>query len=369
MPAAINTPTADAQKVTATITSQSRELAATLARPELLALEPYQSARRLGGQGEVWINANESPFNHTDIDRVNRYPECQPPEVIAAYAAYAGVSDLQLICSRGADEAIELLIRTFCTPGADSIALFGPTYGMYAISAATFNVEVKALSLDDNFQLPKALTQAQGAKLLFICNPNNPTGTWVSQGEILRILEAMPDTLVVVDEAYIEFSPELSAASLLKEYPNLVVLRTLSKAFALAGARCGFMLANEGIIEMVKQVLAPYPVPVPVARLAALALSPEGIARMQADVALLKTQGQRVAAALERLGARVLPSGGNYLLAYFADAPKMREQLQRFGIVARSYRDPRLVDAIRFSFSDDSDTERLLAALSQVQER
>jgi len=127
------------------------------------------------------------------------------------------------------------------------------------------------------------------------------------------------------------------------------------------------MLANEGIIEMVKQVLAPYPVPVPVARLAALALSPEGIARMQADVALLKTQGQRVAAALERLGARVLPSGGNYLLAYFADAPKMREQLQRFGIVARSYRDPRLVDAIRFSFSDDSDTERLLAALSQVQ--
>ncbi len=163
---------------------------------------------------------------------------------------------------------------------------------MYAISAATFNVEVKTLSLDDNFQLPKALTLAQGAKLLFICNPNNPTGTWVSQGEILRVLEAMPNTLVVVDEAYIEFSPELSAASLLERYPNLVVLRTLSKAFALAGARCGFMLANEGIIEMVKQVLAPYPVPVPVARLAALALSPEGIARMQADVALLKTQGK-----------------------------------------------------------------------------
>ena len=101
-----------------------------LARPELLELTPYQSARRIGGRGDIWINANESPFNNSDIDKLNRYPECQPPELIEAYAAYAGVNTQQLIASRGADEAIELLIRTFCVPGKDSIAIFGPAYGM-----------------------------------------------------------------------------------------------------------------------------------------------------------------------------------------------------------------------------------------------
>ena len=279
-------------------------LAARLARPELLELTPYQSARRLGGRGDIWINANESPFNNVavaelDLTKLNRYPECQPPALINAYSQYSAVAESKIVASRGADEAIELLIRAFCVPGIDSIATFGPTYGMYAISAQTFNVGVKALSLTAEYGLPSDFaTATRGAKLVFICNPNNPTGTVIDKARIEQAIQALPDSIVVVDEAYIEFCPEYSVADLLESYPNLVVLRTLSKAFALAGARCGFMLANEEIIEIIMRVIAPYPVPLPVSEVAVQALSAAGIARMKTQVKALNTQGERLAAAL-----------------------------------------------------------------------
>ena len=335
-----------------------------LARPELLELTPYQSARRIGGRGDIWINANESPFNNSDIDKLNRYPECQPPELIEAYAAYAGVNTQQLIASRGADEAIELLIRTFCVPGKDSIAIFGPTYGMYAISAATFNVEVTALSLTGDYQLPESWpTQIGGAKLVFICNPNNPTGTVISKVDIEQAIISAPQAIVVIDEAYIEFCPEYSVADLLEKYPNLVVLRTLSKAFALAGARCGFMLANQAIIDLVMLVIAPYPVPLPVSVLATQALSSDGIALMQQQVASLNQQGERLSQVLIQIGANVLKANGNFVLAQFEDVSKIATLLANNGIVARAYKDPRLANAIRFSFASIAQTDKLVEVL------
>ncbi|ABO24065.1 histidinol-phosphate transaminase [Shewanella loihica] len=355
--------------VEAKMSVNATSLAERLARPELLTLEPYQSARRIGGEGQIWINANESPFINSDLDSLNRYPECQPPELITRYAEYAGVSNQQVLTSRGADEAIELLIRTFCIPGRDSIACFGPTYGMYAISAKTFNVGVKALRLDDEYQLPQELcSQVGDAKLVFICNPNNPTGTVIAPDAIEAVIRSLPDTLVVVDEAYIEFCPDYSVASLLDKYDNLIVLRTLSKAFALAGARCGFMLATPEVIEMVMRVIAPYPVPLPVAKLAIDALSKDGIARMQTQVAQLKANGQRLADALREAGARVLPAYGNFVLAYFDQANEikvgeMQARLKQTGVVARAYKDPALADAIRFSFASDAQTETLIAIL------
>ncbi|GGP39934.1 histidinol-phosphate aminotransferase [Shewanella algicola] len=333
-----------------------------LARPELLQLTPYQSARRIGGRGDIWINANESPFNNSDLDKVNRYPECQPPELINAYSNYSGVKASNIIASRGADEAIELLIRTFCVPGVDSIACFGPTYGMYAISAATFNVAVTTLSLTDDYQLPQAWpTQICAAKIVFICNPNNPTGTVISKDDIEQAIQAAPNAIVVVDEAYIEFCPQYSVADLLGTYPNLVVLRTLSKAFALAGARCGFMLANDAIIDLVMLVIAPYPVPLPVSELATKALSAQGLNTMQTQVASLIEQGQRLSAALSSFGANVLPANGNYVLAKFDDVTSVAERLRDSGIVARAYKDPRLADAIRFSFTNEPQTNAIVA--------
>jgi histidinol-phosphate aminotransferase len=334
----------------------------TLARPELLTLTPYQSARRIGGRGDIWINANESPFNNSPLDKVNRYPECQPPELINAYSRYSSVKASNIIASRGADEAIELLIRTFCIPGVDSIVCFGPTYGMYSISAATFNVGVNALSLTDNYQLPQDWpAQIGNAKIVFICNPNNPTGTVIAKDKIEQAIQAAPNSIVVVDEAYIEFCPDYSVTDLLGKYPNLVVLRTLSKAFALAGARCGFMLASDDIIDLVMRVIAPYPVPLPVSDLAIKALSAAGIDTMQAQVASLVEQGKRLSNALTAYGAKVLPANGNYVLAKFADVSAAAKRLSDSGVVARAYKDPRLADAIRFSFTNEQQTNLIIA--------
>jgi histidinol-phosphate aminotransferase len=355
---------------TAEPTALAFNLAERLARPELLDLTPYQSARRLGGRGDIWINANESPFNNVDtaaldLSKLNRYPECQPPQLIKAYSEYSGVSASKIVASRGADEAIELLIRAFCIPGVDSIACFGPTYGMYAISANTFNVGVKALNLSAEYGLPSSYAEdVRGAKLVFICNPNNPTGTVIDKAIIEQAIKALPDSLVVIDEAYIEFCPEYSVADLLESYPNLVVLRTLSKAFALAGARCGFMLANEAVVEIIMRVIAPYPVPLPVSEVATQALSSAGVARMKIQVKELNQQGKRLATALnlycEQWGGRVLTPYGNYVLAEFDDVAKVAALLQGSGVVARAYKDPRLAKAIRFSFSSKADTDVLV---------
>ena len=342
-------------------------LAQRLARPELLELQVYQSARRIGGQGDIWINANESPFNNSEIDNLNRYPECQPPELINAYSQYSGVAKECIISSRGADEAIELLIRTFCIAATDSIATFGPTYGMYAISAKTFNVGVKALLLTEDFQLPSDyFSQVADAKLIFICNPNNPTGSVIPRERIVEVINRCSDAIVVVDEAYIEFSPEYSVADLVASTNNLVVLRTLSKAFALAGARCGFLLANPDIIEMCMRVIAPYPVPLPVSQVAVNALSQQGLLTMGKQVADMKSQGTRLAEALRQYGAKVVTPYGNYVLAEFDDVATVQQKLTAAGVIARAYSDPRLSQAIRFSFTNKAQTDYLINLLSQA---
>ncbi len=351
-------------------------LAQRLARPELLDLKPYQSARRIGGQGDIWINANESPYNNAQlagvsIEGVNRYPECQPPALIDAYAQYSQVSKDCIIAGRGADEAIELLIRTFCIPGNDSIACFGPTYGMYAISAQTFNVGVNALRLTEDYQLPADISSQVGSsKILFICNPNNPTGTVIEKNTLEQVIQQFPNKLVVVDEAYIEFCSSFqstySVADLIDKYENLVVLRTLSKAFGLAGARCGFLMANPDICEMVMRVIAPYPVPLPVSEIATNALSPSGIKTMQSQVMSLKQNGVRLSEALVSYGAHVLAANGNFVLAQFVDVEQVQQALAKHGVVARAYNDPRLANCIRFSFTNTQETDYLIRLLDSI---
>ncbi|EOX3395795.1 histidinol-phosphate transaminase, partial [Vibrio cholerae] len=261
-----------------------------LARQQIQALTPYLSARRIGGSGDVWLNANESPFNNeykTDFARLNRYSDCQPKAMIQAYANYAGVQPEQVLTSRGADEGIELLIRAFCEPNQDAILFCPPTYGMYAISAETFGVERKKVPLTTDWQLdlPSIEANLDRVKLVFVCSPNNPTGNLVKRADIIKLLEMTQDrAIVVMDEAYIDFFPEASTVDLLAQYPNLAILRTLSKAFALAGLRCGFTLANAELINVLLKVIAPYPVPVPVAEIAVQALSPAGLARAKYQV-------------------------------------------------------------------------------------
>ena len=340
-----------------------------LARKTVRELTPYQSARRLGGSGDIWLNANESPFaNEYNIkcDRLNRYSTCQPSELIEAYADYASVRPEQVLTSRGADEGIELLIRAFCEPNQDSILYCPPTYGMYAISAETFDVNTKTVPLTADWQLDLEgiRENLDGVKLVFVCSPNNPTGNLIKRQDIESLLDmTQGKALVVVDEAYIDFCLEETTANMLDQYPNLVVLRTLSKAFALAGLRCGFTLANAEVIELLLKVIAPYPVPVPVTDIAVQALSPAGRAKTKFQVLDISANRAYLQAGLGMLEDVTVYEGyGNYLLVKFPDADALFSALWDHGIILR--RSP-IENCIRISIGSRDECEKTLAFIRE----
>lgn len=336
-----------------------------LARKQVQALTPYLSARRIGGCGDVWLNANESPFDNeykTDFARLNRYSDCQPKALIQAYADYAGVSPQQVLTSRGADEGIELLIRAFCEPNEDAILYCPPTYGMYAISAETFGVERKTVPLTTDWQLDLATIEASldNVKLVFVCCPNNPTGNLVKREDIIALLEMTKDrAIVVMDEAYIDFCPEASTVDLLVDYPNLAILRTLSKAFALAGLRCGFTLANASIIDVLLKVIAPYPVPVPVAEIATQALSEAGLARAKFQVLDLNANRAYLQVGLQMIeGITVFEGWGNYLLVQFSDGDALFKAAWEHGIILRN---SPIEHCVRISVGNREECEKTVA--------
>jgi histidinol-phosphate aminotransferase len=317
------------------------------ARASVKALTPYASARLSMSGGSVWLNANENALapEYQLSGSYNRYPDCQPPALIAAYAAYAGVEPSQVLVSRGADEGIELLIRSFCepqTPGqdGDSVIICPPTYGMYAISAESNQVRRSIVPLTADFTLDTAaIFAAPTPKLVFICSPNNPTGDLIPRQQIIDVLEFYKDkALVVVDEAYIEFAPAATVLNLLNDYPNLVVLRTLSKAFALAGLRCGFTLAAPDIIQALKQMIAPYPLAAPVAEIATLALSEAGQARMQQSVLTINQLRDAFIAFAKTQQAvlQVYASKANYVLLQVKDAAACVAAIAAEGILIRN---------------------------------
>lgn len=317
-----------------------------LSRKNVQKLTPYQSARRLGGNGDIWLNANEyslSPDFKLGENKLNRYPEPQPQSVLEGYAKYAGLKPENILVSRGGDEGIELLIRAFCEPEQDAILYCPPTYGMYSVSAETVGVEQITINQTEDFQLDlpqirKKLAETDRLKVIFVCNPNNPTGTLIKREDIIELLELTQDrAIVVVDEAYIEFSPAQTFATELSNYPNLAIIRTLSKAYALAGIRCGFVLANPELIQVLNKVIAPYPIPVPIADIATQALSEKGVAMMQSRVNEVLEQRDWLKAELEKIPSvnYVLESAGNYVLVNFQDGEKVFKALWDQGIILR----------------------------------
>jgi len=348
-------------------------------------LVPYASARRLfaasaqsnDSQVPIWLNANEAPTSaqyELDTSLYNRYPDCQPDAVISAYVQYAGVNKDQLLVSRGADEGIELLIRAFCDPVTDSVLICPPTYGMYAISARTCNVGVKSVPLINNdlgdFQLDVANITAASAnvKLVFICAPNNPTGTLPSRSDIETIIQHYAQTaLVVIDEAYIEFTDE-PHLSLLAQYPNVVVLRTLSKAFALAGLRCGFTLAQPDIIHELLKVIAPYPLSAPVADIAAQALSAEGLKRMREQVASILHEQVALVDDLASIGDIELVGAqtGNFILFRTIHKDALMQFLVHHKVFIRDQsKQQQLENCLRISTGNAAENARLLELITQ----
>jgi len=343
-----------------------------LARPEIRAMQPYSSARMEASGGQIWLNANESSWlPEGDMGAgCNRYPEPQPAALVDALAKLYGVRREQLLVGRGSDEAIDLLVRAFCRAGEDAILIQPPTFGMYSVCAHTQNAAVVEVALRADFTLDvDALLAAvtPSVKLVFVCTPNNPTGQIVPRVDIERLAQALTGrALLIVDEAYIEFSDADSAIALIERHENLAVLRTLSKAWALAGARIGSLLASAEIIALLRKIMAPYPLPSPCVVAALSALSASGQQNAREHLTVVKEQREIMQAALSKLaGVReVLPSQANFLAVRFDDPGAVYARLLAAGIVVRDVRRyPHLGDALRITIGTPQENDNVLAGL------
>ncbi len=346
-----------------------------LARMEIRTMQPYSSARTEADGGQVFLNANESAWAPPGDDGVgcNRYPEPQPPALIATLAALYGVRREQLLVGRGSDEAIDLLVRAFCRAGEDAILIQPPTFGMYGVCARIQHAAVIEVPLADDFTLDveavlAAITPA--VKLVFVCTPNNPSGQCVPREAIERLLQMLDGrVLLVVDEAYIEFACERSVADLIDRHECLAVLRTLSKAWALAGARIGCLLANPEVIALLRRIMPPYPLPLPCIAAAMTALSEPGQGQAREHLAVLRREHERVRTALAALACvrAVLPSQANFLAVRFHDATAICRHLLAAGIVVRDIRRYRnLGDALRITIGAPEENDQLLAVLANL---
>ncbi|WP_343154341.1 histidinol-phosphate transaminase [Buchnera aphidicola (Aphis aurantii)] len=343
---------------------------ANLVRSNIKHLQPYQSARRIGGDGNILLNANECPIPvvfKTNLTLFNRYPECQPKSLISFYSNYVGLSSSQILVTRGADEGIELLIKAFCNPRKDAIICCPPTYDMYAINASISNVETKEIPVfHDTWQidLDNIQRNLDKVKLIYICNPNNPTGNIILKQDIINLLDkTLGSSLVVIDEAYIEFSSENSMVELLKDHPNLIILRTLSKAFALAGIRCGFTLAHKEIINILNKVISPYPIPTIVTDIAIQALSKSGIKNMKDRVSTLNLNRHWLVNELHQISwvKKIFNSHANYVLVKFHMFEQIFQHLWNKGIILRNQNHKvYLKKCLRISIGSYSECLRLI---------
>lgn len=353
-----------------------------LARSNILALKPYTSARVEAGSAEIMLNANEAPWPpaggpfDTRCASLNRYPDPQPSQLIARLAELYGVDASEVLVSRGSDEAIDLLVRAFCRPNMDAVAIQPPTFGMYAVCAAVQGAELVELPLNAQFEVDVESLLSDlpnSVRIVFLCTPNNPTGAALAKSDISRIASALRDrALVVVDEAYIEFSNTSSAASLIAKHDNLGVLRTLSKAWALAGARVGCLLARAEVIALLRRIMPPYPLPALSVTAALAALTAEGLALTEQRIALQISERERMASALIRLPAviNVLPSQGNFICVEFEDSSAIYRSLLAAGVIVRDVsRYPRLANHLRISIGTREENSRVLQLLvrSEVQ--
>lgn len=345
-----------------------------LVRPDILALAPYSSARKESKGGRVWLDANENPETPAAHQPLfNRYPEPQPPDLIAKLAGLYGVPPAQCLVTRGADEGIDILLRTFCRAGQDSILITPPTYGMYVVAAdiqgaKTLRVPLlreKSFALDPDAVIKAATPEV---KLVFLCSPNNPTGGLLDRAAVMSVVRALAGrAVVVVDEAYVDFSGQPSLATEIPTNPNLVILRTLSKAFGLAGARVGTTIADPALIAVFQKVIAPYPIPAPVLNAALAALTPDGLAAARESVRALIAERGRLLAELPKLATvkHVWPSDSNYILVEVADSAKAMAAGRAAGVIWRD-RSKDVPNTIRLTVGTAAENNQSLEVLSRV---
>jgi histidinol-phosphate aminotransferase len=343
-----------------------------LARADIRALAGYSSARMEASGGTVLLNANESarPPSFPGGNGLNRYPDPQPRALVETLAELYGSTPDRVLVTRGSDEAIDLLTRAFCRAGQDGIVISPPTFGMYAVCARIQGAAVVEASLEadgslDADKLIAAVTP--GIRLVYVCTPNNPTGNVVALETLERIAKALQGrALLIVDEAYAEFAGAHSATQLIDTYDHVAVLRTLSKAWSLAGARIGTLVAHADVISLLRRIIPPYPLPSPCVDAALAALSYEGRRVQRHHVHEVLNERARMFAALGGLpGVRaVLPSHANFFAVRFDDAAGTYRRLLAAGVVVRDItKYPGLGDALRITIGTGNENDRVLAVL------
>ena len=348
-------------------------IAERLARPEILALPPVDIAGA-PVTGTIRLDANENPYPALVEGQaaLNRYPDPQPAELRRRMADLYGVDPANLWVSRGSDDAIDLLIRAFCSADRDTAGIVEPTFAAYAQFARIQGAKVASIRLGEGFKFDTEavlrFAEAEQTKILFLCTPNNPTGTRIPDGAVEALARSLPDTLVVADEAYGEFDKAPSLASLAGSIANLVVLRTLSKAYGLAGARIGCAIAAPDIIGLLAKVAPPYPLPGPSIRAALDALGPERMPAHAERIRLILAERVRVAAALADVSEiRSIRAGGNFLFLEVGDPEALAKRLAAAAVRVR-FRPNAAPGGVRITIGLPAENAALLAVFGIADE-
>lgn len=337
-----------------------------LTRPNIWALKPYSSARDeySGNEAKVFLDANENPYNNP----LNRYPDPLQRDLKARLAQIKGVAKENIFLGNGSDEAIDLAYRCFTRPGTDNVVAIEPTYGMYKVCADINDIEYRPVLLDQDFQIKSnELLKAcdKHTKLIWLCSPNNPTGNNLNRNEIVKTIECF-DGLVIVDEAYSDFSQECPLRLEIDKYPNLIVLNTFSKAWGCAAIRLGMAFADKKIIDIFNKVKYPYNVNALTQKNALEALAEPYEVDKWIKIILLERSRMIDAFKLLPSCEKVYPTDANFFLAKMHDAQTIYDYLKSNGIIVRNRTHVSLCDdCLRITIGSKTENNELLAALRQ----
>jgi histidinol-phosphate aminotransferase len=341
-----------------------------LLRDNIKKLVPYASARdEFSGSAHIFLDANENSLGSPISPSFNRYPDPHQVKIKEQLTQIKGLPPQNIFLGNGSDECIDLLFRAFCNPGKDNVIIHPPTYGMYEVSAHIHDVEVRRALLTEEFELDLPTIEGlvdEKTKIIWICSPNNPTGNAFNASDIEMILNNF-DGLVVIDEAYINFSRRPSFIRELTEYPNLVVLQTLSKAWGLAGLRMGMAFASEFIIDVMNRIKPPYNIGQPTQSLVLEALQ-ETVAVNEMIRKIVQMRNE-LAEKISRISSvvRVYPSESNFLLVKIREARRVYEMLLNSGIVVRDRSSaPGCTDCLRITVGTQEQNDRLLSTLGSA---
>ncbi len=336
-----------------------------LVRPNVRALVPYSSARdEYEGKDGIFLDANESPFGP-----LNRYPDPRQRELRKAISSLKGIAEENIFLGNGSDEVIDLCYRIFCNPGTDRVLIFPPTYGMYRVSAAVNDVEVVNVPLDGQFDIDipavMPLLEDEHAKLIFVCSPNNPTGNCMDHDRIDFIIRNASG-IVVIDEAYIDFSRKPSFIEKIGTYDNLVVMQTFSKAMGMAAARIGMAFAAPGILKYFFRMKPPYNISL---------LNQQAALERLGDIKAISVQTDTIASERKRLAEKLVtlpvvekvwPSDSNFLLVRVKDADSVYDRLKENNIIVRN-RSREIAGCLRITAGTRNENDRLIDELNRIE--